>query len=184
MEGPTRTSYGFSLLELLIALVLLSILLLTSVPIFSDLISRNNITSTKLELKKAIKLARSEAILQGQTVYFCFTPDEIRCNGDQGGSLMVFTDPNYQSGRSSESRTLYEYSWPSEALQVSYNRSLLKFSARGHAMGTNGTLTICDREGLRKDGLVISTLGRVRQAEDYDGDGVKEKSPSTPLVCS
>jgi type IV fimbrial biogenesis protein FimT len=184
MDGSNRKYAGFTLLELLITLILVSILVFLSTPSFSDLIHQNGIDSAKQELKKAIHLARTEAVMRGRTVYLCLTKDHINCTEDLGSLLMVFTDSNYQGGRSIDSRTLMIYRWPTKIIKVSYNRPLLKFSPRGDAIGTNGTFTICHRRVPKKDGLIISSLGRVREARDYNNDGVKESSPTSPLVCS
>lgn len=184
MDGSIRNQDGFTLLELLVTVTLMSIILMASVPGFSDLLSRHHVSSTKSELKKAVHLARSEAIMRGETVFLCLTRDGISCIQTQGKQLMVFTDPDYQGGRSSKSHTLFKYSWSKRNVEVSYNRALLKFTPRGYASGTNGTITICSRLDTQNDGLIISTLGRVRSARDYNKDGIKDKSPGTPLACS
>lgn len=59
---------GFTLVELLVALVVLSILVALAAPAFSTLVAEQRLRATTAELRVGISLARSEAIKRNSSV--------------------------------------------------------------------------------------------------------------------
>lgn len=64
---------AFTLIELMVALVVLAILLIVAVPSFIDLIRRNQAVAVANEVLSAAQLARSEAIKRMADVNFVIT---------------------------------------------------------------------------------------------------------------
>lgn len=62
---------GFSLLELLVAIIVLGIILSLAVPSFSQMIANNRIETTANELVSSVLFARSEAIKHRQSTQLC-----------------------------------------------------------------------------------------------------------------
>ncbi len=60
---------GFTLLELLITITIVSILTAIAVPSFNTMISHNNIAAAQKEMRSSLQLARTMAISRGSTVY-------------------------------------------------------------------------------------------------------------------
>jgi len=183
MDGTNRNEGGFTLLEALITISIVASIALIAAPNLSKLLEKNKVETAKSHIKRATYLARTEAIMRGESVYLCLTEDGKSCSNQKPSRVMVFTDPNYQGERSSQSKLLMNFSWDNKNIRVTYNRSLLKFTPRGYASGTNGTFTICSSSKATQDGLVISTLGRARSVEDYNRDGIPDKAPGIPLTC-
>jgi type IV fimbrial biogenesis protein FimT len=69
MKAPYRQQ-GFSLLELMIGVIILSILVALAVPAFGDAIERRQIAGIIDDIQTRIALARSEAIKRNQPVSF------------------------------------------------------------------------------------------------------------------
>lgn len=66
MEG--RAQYGFTLIELIIGLIVLSILLAVAVPSYQSVIAEQRVRTTVTDLHSALALARSEAIKRNASV--------------------------------------------------------------------------------------------------------------------
>ena len=89
---------GFTLVELLITIVVVSILLAAGVPAFQSFIKNNRVTAQTNDLVSAIQLARSEALKRGANVVVCASKDQATCSEDKNtwaDGWIVFSDLNY-----------------------------------------------------------------------------------------
>lgn len=74
--------FGFSLIELIISLTIISILMLVIMPSMHDLFSRN---SSNLQVDKIfsnLQFARAEAIKRGNAIVFCKSKNNVTCDLD------------------------------------------------------------------------------------------------------
>ncbi|HEY0684669.1 MAG TPA: GspH/FimT family pseudopilin [Steroidobacter sp.] len=76
-----RTSSGFTLVEMLVALAIAAILLAIAVPSYSGSQLNSQLRASANELIGSINLARSEAIKRGATVTLCASSDGENCGG-------------------------------------------------------------------------------------------------------
>lgn len=85
---------GFTLVELLMTIVVLTILLATGVPAFKDFIKNNRVTAAANDLVSAIQHARSEALKRGTNVVVCASKDMATCTGKDtwAEGWIVFSD--------------------------------------------------------------------------------------------
>ena len=74
---------GFTLVELLITIVVISVLLATGVPAFLDFIKNNRLTAQTNELVSAIQLARSEAVKRGTNTIVCASSNGTSCSDNK-----------------------------------------------------------------------------------------------------
>lgn len=100
MEKPTKPSYGLTLVELMITLVVIAIALTVAVPGFSNFIRGNQVTSQANDFLVSLTFARSEAIKRGQPVAVCASSDQASCSGnnDWDAGWIVFTDADGSAG--------------------------------------------------------------------------------------
>ena len=91
-----RRSRGFTLLELMTAIVVLGVLLGIAVPTFRDVIRNNRITSQTNDLVSSLNYARSEALKRSNPVAVCSSADGATCanSNDWSTGWMMFTDTN------------------------------------------------------------------------------------------
>lgn len=68
---PRRGARGFTLIELIIAVVVLGVALAVAVPSFANLLRSQRLTGTANDLAGALARARSEAIATGAPVRLC-----------------------------------------------------------------------------------------------------------------
>ncbi|QEW05259.1 GspH/FimT family pseudopilin [Nitrincola iocasae] len=79
-------SSGITLIELLVAIAVLTILLSIGVPSFNNVIQNSRSTALANEIVTALNLARSEAVRRAQDVKVCASTDEATCNGAWDGT--------------------------------------------------------------------------------------------------
>jgi type IV fimbrial biogenesis protein FimT len=72
---------GFTLVELLITIVVLTIVLAAGVPAFQSFIKNNRVTAQANDLVSTIQLARSEALKRGTNTVVCASDDQAKCTG-------------------------------------------------------------------------------------------------------
>jgi type IV fimbrial biogenesis protein FimT len=66
-----KTSNGFTLVELMLAVIIIAFLATIAVPAFKDLTLRNKLTASANEVLKSVLLARAEAVKRNTTVSTC-----------------------------------------------------------------------------------------------------------------
>ncbi|WP_404343588.1 GspH/FimT family pseudopilin [Pseudoalteromonas mariniglutinosa] len=90
---------GFSLIELLVVISIISLLTLVATPSFSSFIKRDRIVSNANQLHSLYKFARSEAIKREQTVLLEASSGQWRVLADIDGTetvMKTFT-PSHQT---------------------------------------------------------------------------------------
>jgi type IV fimbrial biogenesis protein FimT len=93
---PRGRASGFTLLELLTALAVGSILFAVGIPSYQYITNRNRVASEINGLLGDLQFARAEAIKEGQDVTVCQSSDGKTCTGSTSWNLgwLVFSDPN------------------------------------------------------------------------------------------
>jgi type IV fimbrial biogenesis protein FimT len=146
-----RTEQGFTLVELLITVVVLSILVTLAVPSFREMMDRNAVTATANDLLSSVLLARSESIKREQPVIFSgnagFTTWQVAADTDGNGTGDV---------------TLLQHN--RESNNVSVTASTITFNTRGRANTTNTSFTVSKNNATRY--VCFSATGRPRVQED------------------
>ncbi|MBZ9612531.1 GspH/FimT family pseudopilin [Rheinheimera maricola] len=77
---PVKHALGFSMVELMVAIVVLSIVTTVAVPSFISLLNNNRLTSQANDFLSAVILARAEAIKQNENMVFCHSTDGENCS--------------------------------------------------------------------------------------------------------
>ena len=170
---------GYSLLELLMTVVIVSVIASLAGPALQDVILDNRRAADINVLVGSIQLARNEAIKQARPIVICKTADRMRCGG-QGvfweGGWMVFANHDDDSPpfRDADEPILRAHQ-PAMRGTIRGNRGIFHFRP-GFWRSTNGTITFCDRRGVSKArAVIISYTGRPR---------VSNRGPGRPLACA
>lgn len=180
---------GFTLVELLICLAILSILLSLTNPGFSQWLQRYQADKVINELVRAISLARATAITSNKMVTLCRSMDGQNCGGRWEEGSIIFTDQNADSKINGNDQLIYRL----EALKYPgtikfrafQNKQYLQMTPLGFSNYQNGNFTYCpaNNDARLAQQLIISRTGRTRLAIDSDGDGYRENARKKPLVC-
>jgi type IV fimbrial biogenesis protein FimT len=91
-----KRSQGMTLIELLIAMLVLAILMSIAVPSFREFAADSRTSAVTSDLVTALSLARSEALRRANLVIACASTDLAGCSGanDWSPGWIVFSDPN------------------------------------------------------------------------------------------
>ena len=153
----TCNQRGLSLIELLAALVVLSVLIGLAAPSFSRMIAEQRLREASSEMRVSLATARSEAVKRGQAVLV--TPREAD-NWSSGWCV----GPEESANGCGDTESLQAFI-PSEQVLVEVEPDGIRFNSWGRlAHSTTITLTTpgaggtdcCVSLGLTHDGRVIS----------------------------
>lgn len=198
MVDMIRNTSGFTLLELLITVVVLSIVVSIAFPSFQASIERNSVEASLSEFAASLRLARTEAIKRGRLVVVCPSDDQVSCSGNWRDGWLVFEDTNDSSTYTAAadvlirvhgalgSDNLLEWSDRGSAIWQEGVGTLVQYNSRGLITTDDGTFKMCSRS--RNDqwarSLIIAPTGGLRYGIDNNNDSIFEDESGTNLSCS
>ncbi len=184
----TGDARGFTLTELVIALVILGILVAMAVPAYTEFVRNSRRAGVLNEFVAALNLARSEAVKRGVPVAVCRTADGVGCGGSWTRGWLVFVnlDDDSPAVVDAGEPVVRAYQVTNPAYTLTPNANFTNFVAYLPSGSSNniGRFTYCDARGVRSARAVIINLtGRPRLSQDSDGDGIHEDDQDKDLVC-
>ena len=170
--GRSKT-VGATVIELLMAIIVMSVLGALSAPSFGRLIEHGRVQAADQAFVAALHFARETAVRRGARTLVCPSVDGTHCIDDghwEAGWVVAIdrdrdgqpdTAPLLRGDHDSTNRI------PQGAtrlrLQSSVGRPRVVFQPDGSAGGSNLTLLICGPGGQSGRGIVVSNSGRIRQ---------------------
>jgi type IV fimbrial biogenesis protein FimT len=162
---------AFTLIELLIAISIMAILLLISIPSVYDLVVSNRTTAEVNNIISALQFARNEAIRNGVPVKFCKSINHKTCGGNWQDGQIVINESNNEIFRVFLALPKGDnLTWNSSLGKEDY----IEFSAIGSTNGQHGTFSYCPNgEKKYARAIIISQAGRIRVADKLpDGSNI------------
>jgi type IV fimbrial biogenesis protein FimT len=122
--NSTHSESGFSIIEFLMAMLIVAIIAAIGIPSFKYVTASNRISSEINGLLADLRFARVEAIKEGLPVTVCASTDGLTCNGSAGGGVwtsgwIIFSDPSSNQTPPNAASVLRVQ----PALNVAYNYS-------------------------------------------------------------
>lgn len=162
-------NYGRTLIELMGALAILSIIITTALPSLQTLLESNARTQAINQMLAALHHARSDAVFSNSIVTLCAGQRE--CSGSQRWqeNIVMFRDHNANGQMDAGDELIYqariapEFSW-----QWNRANGYIQFEPDGSTRALNGTFTLCEN-GVAQRQIIISLSGRVRTASPRRG---------------
>jgi type IV fimbrial biogenesis protein FimT len=155
-----RQQTGFTLYELLITLLVLSVILAFGVPNLAEFTRNSRMTSTANDLHAAFQLARSEAARSKANITICASANALdggaNCGGTWDQGYIVFVDENGDLLRGGANETVLRAHGPAEtgvSLAVANDATYFSFAATGLGRGDVGgapsvtQVVMCDERG-------------------------------------
>jgi len=169
-----KNTFGYTLIELMSMLAVISILVTVGLPMMNVFFESNRMISNTNDLVAGLNIARSEAIKQQIRVTLCQSDNQLACTatGRWEDGWIVFQDPNGNATVDGGERILRL------SAAVSGNQTTIRsndvtnliansvsFTSRGLPKALNGgvqsgTFRICDRRGLKVNADGATTVAR------------------------
>lgn len=159
---------GFTLLELLITLLVVSILVLGAAPNLSSFVKRNRAASSINDMLAALQYARSEALTRGLSVILCRRPQvadaDAACTDT---NLAVASHCSCSSATSPSTQDGWEDGWlvvadTDRSNTVSNGDNLLRLQGRlGGAYTLRGNGNVKNDILFEQDATVLNDIGSV-----------------------
>jgi type IV fimbrial biogenesis protein FimT len=162
---------GFTLIEIMIALVIFAILVGAALPSYRDWIAAQQLANHAHFVTDTLDLARSEAIKHGYRVNVCKSRD-LRVCTDVGGweqGWLLFIDENDSGQVDDDELVLHREGPAGNAITMRGNRPVenyVSYTSLGHARLTSGalqmgTFVLC-KPGQNALNVVLANSGRAR----------------------
>lgn len=179
--------WGLTLIELIIAISIITIVAVYAVPTFSPIIENSQRRAVINDTLAFLAMGRQEAVINGQVVTLCPLKDDNRCGRDWTRPLTLFFDPRNQRAVSQREQIIRVLQPPSHGqLKVrSFSRSYFQYRPDGMIYSDMGNITWCpeDRNPRKAARFLLPKSGLIRLAKDTDGDGYLEDSRGLPVQC-
>ena len=161
----TRMAPGYTFIELLAALAIVSVLSALVVPAMQANAARARLVEVRSLLTASVFAAQREAALRGKVVMLC--PGRGHCTGiagwHDGWELVVDEDGNRAVGPSDPVIGRQAPLSPGVGLVTTAGRARLLFQPNAGNAGSNATFTLCERaDRVPAQSLVLANDGRLR----------------------
>lgn len=173
---------GFTLIELTTTLLVIATLFSVGNSGYSAFVTQSRASKDISNLLLMLRSTRQQAISSSTTAVLCPSINSITCVRNWKLPVMQFEDTNKNKRRDQDEKILNILSpLSNDDVIIKYPKSQVRFNARGMAGYYNGTFSYC-LEGFIH-GIVISRIGRIRFAQDLDGDHIPDVNSNTPISC-
>ncbi|MFL9582437.1 GspH/FimT family pseudopilin [Stenotrophomonas sp. AB1(2024)] len=169
---PTRLdrSRGFTLLELMATLLIVTVLCALALPAFSASVSRMRADMLRMQLVSVFNSARSTAITRFEPVTVCPSGDGLHCGDDWSRGWLIHRDRGSGTASPAPADALqYRQGYRDTAVvaRSSQDRQRLRFQADGRSGGSPLTVAICAGGQLHGQ-VVVNNVGRTRATRIRD----------------
>jgi type IV fimbrial biogenesis protein FimT len=181
LSNHPRHERAFSLHQVVVTLVVISIVSTIAVPAYQQLISSQRIATAVNSLVTALHLARSEAIKRNERAVLCPRADGQICQNNGTGETtwengyLVYIDRNANHKFDADD-VLVWMSSSHEGLHIrtTTDRNHVIYQPNGMAPGSNLTFSFCDKRGQSPPrAVIVSTSGRPRTStRDANGRAI------------
>ncbi|MBL1261821.1 MAG: GspH/FimT family pseudopilin [Thiotrichaceae bacterium] len=165
---PHRNHHGFTLIELVILLAILSIVFHLAAPTFQNIGANSRMTAHINNMVTSFNYARSEAIKRNHNLVIC-PNDNGSCAREPHwhNGWLIFIDDNFNREIELGEEIIYvEAAKKNVEITSSRYRRRVVFRSTGYSYGSNASFIFCDQRGSSKArAIVLSNTGRARVAD-------------------
>lgn len=156
---------GWTLVELLISLSLFAIFSLFSLAYLPSLYKKNQLQSRRDELKQALSVAKTEALMRGETLIL--TP--LSNTKDWSTGMLLFVD-NSAHAYTPTTALIHKWQWPLAGVTMAWHgfqsNHYVLFAKEMTERSSNGYFSLSNALQQQVT-LVINRLGRVREGDNH-----------------
>lgn len=193
---------GFTLLELMVAMVLAVVLLTAAAPSYKEVIKNNRQETLVNQFVRMLSYARSQAVSLNSNVMMCesnnVTSATPSCRAGEVNAWhdgwLMFVDVNNSNAYEEGTDTLLKTGAGVSDTGHTLRRAVFDGGSPAFAIyrpnglgdaGGGATFVLCDPRGDKKARAInVSRFGRVSQAIDNDGNGIVNDSRGGDISCT
>ncbi|HEY4210630.1 MAG TPA: GspH/FimT family pseudopilin [Steroidobacteraceae bacterium] len=165
-----RAEGGFTLVELMFGILLLSILMALAIPSFRQYTASTRTSAASNNLASAFAVARSEALTRTVNVSICGSNNQKTCIASPGtnwtGGWIAFTDNN--GNGAVDPTDQFIQAWPAAGgnVAVTAGSAYVQYSARGMSNTGAVTFTVASAgcTGNKKSRIIVTASGSPQQS--------------------
>lgn len=188
MNHSHKALYGFTLIECLIVLAVVSISLMVSTPVFS-VIEKYRIESNARDVSNAVMYARLLAIKEQKSVFVCPSKDKQSCDKTWSKTILIYRNNNDEKAFDAGDELIHTFNLGNNSSLVRWSsfrrKDYLELLASGMTNYQNGTFTVCaeSKSPQKAIPVIINVAGRTYYGRDRNKDGVREFSSGQSVHC-
>lgn len=118
---------GFTLLEMMVVLAIISVLLFVAYPVYRGFLQRTESWSVQKHIAEAVRTARVEAQIRSKDTIICLTDSSWVCDKAGQHGIMVFVDERADSQFDDKDIVVYR-----EPLSLKYGRIAMHAGGRSY----------------------------------------------------
>lgn len=163
---------GLSLIELISSVAIIGTLTSIAIPSFNSYIERSKMSSTSMNLRRVLSLARQNAISTGKDTYVCELTANDQCNthrpfkANWSYGWLAFTDINNNAELDVQDNIIQIHKNTKRVGVVFNQRGRLRFRQNGSARSAG--FYLCTKESSRHILLLYSGRTRTKTLTDTD----------------
>jgi type II secretion system protein H len=169
MARPGNREAGFSLIELMVVVVIMTIVLAASIPALRQHTETVNLTKGSREVESSLKLARTRAVSTNNPVVVVFDTD--------AGTYLLFEDTDEDGNQDAGETGSGPFEVPHKVAigSVSFARNEVTFTPNGAASETGSVVLVNTRNLAQRIDLTAATgLVYVSDVYQYEGEMTSE----------
>lgn len=181
---------GFTLVELVTVIAVISILVMISAPFFSSLLRSSESNQVFNRFYPALSDARIQAATLHYAVGVCGSSNHLNCDNDWNKGALLFIDQNQNRALENTETILNYYPTNIKYGQISWrgagssNSQVLLYTAeRGRLDMSNGSFRYCAEENYWHRMIILPKIGSPRHSKDSNGDGIDETASGINITC-
>ena len=189
---------GFTLVEAMVVVLVVSVLMAIAAPGFQELIGNNRMISEVYTLRATLNNARTEAMARRAPVVVCSTADGATCSesDDWSTGYLVFvdTDDDNAADPTDPDEEIIQRETEKRSVDIAFANidtgERVRFAPDGIALGFEGTFTFCDERAVdnaaKAKALILNPVGSLRAATDTDSpeDLIVNDADGTNVTCN
>lgn len=178
---------GFTLIELIVTIAVISVLALTAGPELATFFTRNKLVTQTNYFVSSLNIARSEAAKRGLKVSVCISntaQNACVANGSWEQGWIAFVDPNGNGTIDGGDIILNVNNEVSGNTTIRSTQHVNSITYLGDGSASAGTFRICDSEGaIRAKAINVMGSGLISQARDNDSDSIVDDYQGNSISC-
>ena len=175
---------GFTFVELLVGLVILSLLLSLAFPSYSAYKARRSVSLKAWEIKRLLEFGRSVAVTQNTQIKICTSTVTYQCVKEFGRRLLVFEDLDHNHRWAVDEPIYRNVDLGDFQIKLSASRrAYIRFKGSGESLESGNFLICSARADDFGRQVIIFRTGRIRLSRDRDHNGYDDRL-GYQIVCS